>query len=263
MNIDINYNLVDSGEDYKITEENDVFDFVTSVTLPPAKSIEKSNAMEKLVNHAIEKGISIGAYLEFPSRIFNNPKSCSTTAQEVRNYILFQLGVLNAFVKVAGLKLQHVKVSNELYALTSKDFEIAKSIVKAINDFDSSLIFMGLFNTDIFEYAQKIGLVTKKQFHVCREYNEDGVVLLNDDNNLIKNNTQVWEKRLIHAIETGKINSINNKPIDIVFDTVCIEGKPNQAMKLAKKINESLEKKGIMLQPLKKYWKSNNYVRLT
>ena len=58
---------------------------------------------------AKEAGIRIGAHPGFPDLMGFGRRNLSVSPAEAKAYVLYQLGALDAFCRVTGVKMQHVK----------------------------------------------------------------------------------------------------------------------------------------------------------
>lgn len=51
-------------------------------------------------------------------------------------------------------------------------------------------------------------------------------------------------------IKENKVTSINGKEIEIIPQSICVHGDNLKALEFVKKIRETLEKEGILIEPL-------------
>ena len=79
----------------------------------------------------MEYNVAIGAHPGFPDLIGFGRRNMNVSASEVYDYVLYQIGALDGFVKVAGRKM-HVKPHGALYNMAASNPEIADAIAKAI-----------------------------------------------------------------------------------------------------------------------------------
>ena len=57
-------------------------------------------------------------------------------------------------------------------------------------------------------------------------------------------------KRVVKMIKENKVTSINGKEIEIIPQSICVHGDNLKALEFVKKIRETLEKEGILIEPL-------------
>ena len=69
----------------------------------------------------MEHNVAIGAHPGFPDLIGFGRRNMNVSASEVYDYVLYQTGALDAFVKAAGGKMQHVKPHGALYNMAASN----------------------------------------------------------------------------------------------------------------------------------------------
>ena len=95
------------------------------------------DVMARTVDLAKEHGVALGAHPGFPDlQGFGRRNMQMTSQEELAHIILYQIGALDAFVWVAGKKLQHVKPHGALYNQAAQDPEFAMVIAKTILNYN-------------------------------------------------------------------------------------------------------------------------------
>lgn len=169
----------------------------------------------------------------------------SVSPAEAKAYVLYQLGALDAFCRVNGVKMQHVKPHGALYNMAAKDYELSKAICEAIKEFDDSLIVMALSGGELVRAAKDMGLKVALEVFADRAYEEDGSLvnrrkegaMITDENEAIA--------RVIRMIKEQKVTTITGKDIDIKADSVCVHGDGVKALAFVEKIRKALTEEGI------------------
>ena len=115
---------------------------------------------------AKEAGIRIGAHPGFPDLMGFGRRNLSVSPAEAKAYVLYQLGALDAFCRVTGVKMQHVKPHGALYNMAAEDYALSTAICEAIKEFDSSLIVLALSGGQLAKAAQDMGLRTAKDIDI-------------------------------------------------------------------------------------------------
>ncbi len=71
--------------------------------------------MRKTVKLAKNLGVAVGAHPGFPDLLGFGRRGMEIVKSELENYIIYQLGALEAFARAEGIELQHVKAHDALY----------------------------------------------------------------------------------------------------------------------------------------------------
>lgn len=207
--------------------------------------------MEKTVKLAINKGVAIGAHPGFPDLIGFGRREMSVTDEELRAYIIYQVGALKAFVEVYGGKLQHVKPHGALYNSAAKDYNLSKVIAQAIYDVDKNLIMMGLTNSCMIQAAKDIGLDYASEVFADRAFNDDGSLVSRGLEGAMIEDVEECSKRVMRMVKDREVLSINGKVIQVEAHSICVHGDNLKAVEFVKEIRDSLKKRDVNLESLK------------
>ena len=102
------------------------------------------------------------------------------TPEEIRDYLIYQIGAMQAFAKALGTKVEHVKAHGNLYLMASSDEKVAASIAEAIASVDSDLIWVVLGGTKgnmLNEVGRKVGLRVAWEGFPDRAYAPEGILV--------------------------------------------------------------------------------------
>ena len=211
--------------------------------------------MGKTIAMAKEAGIRVGAHPGFPDLMGFGRRNMNVTPAEAKAYVLYQLGALDAFCRVNGVKMQHVKPHGALYNMAAKDYTLSTAICEAIKEFDSNLIVLALSGGQLAKAAQDMGLRTAMEVFADRGYEEDGTLvdrrkegaMITDENEAIA--------RVIRMVKEKKVTAVTGKDIPIQADSICVHGDGAKALAFVEKIREAFEKEGIQISPLDEFVK--------
>ena len=95
--------------------------------------------MHRTVEAAFERGVAVGAHPSLPDLQGFGRRMMRLTPQETYQLVLYQVGALAGFCRVAGRRLSHVKAHGALYNMAAKDAVLADAIAHAVRDFDPAL----------------------------------------------------------------------------------------------------------------------------
>jgi len=204
--------------------------------------------MRRTVSLAEEAGVAIGAHPSLPDLIGFGRREIKVTPAEVKNYVTYQVGALQAFVKAK--RLQHVKPHGALYNMGVRDEEIAKAVAEAIYQFDDELILVGLAGSNWLKAGQQVGLRVASEVFADRALNPDGsLVPRSQPGAVISEPEEVIDASLRMIIE-GKAMALNGEEIPIRADTLCLHSDTPGAVDLAHHLRTRLEGAGVAVLPL-------------
>src|SRR6056297_479506 len=245
MKVDINCDYGESYGIYKLSDNDEILDYATSLNVACGFHGGDPVVMDTTVKKALEKGVAVGAHPGYPDLMGFGRRHIKISPNEAKSYMKYQIGALKGFVESYGGKLQHVKPHGALYNDATKDYNLAYAIAEAVYEIDKDLIFFGMSNQKTIEAAKKIGLKTASEVFADREYNDDGSLVSRSIKGSVITDSKKCVKRVIDMVKNNFVRSMNGKTIETVPDTICVHGDNENSIELIREIRLDLEKIGI------------------
>ena len=120
--VDLNSDLGESFGRYTIGNDDKIIPLISSANVACGYHASDPVVMGKTIAMAKEAGIRVGAHPGFPDLMGFGRRNMNVTPAEAKAYVLYQLGALDAFCRVNGVKMQHVKPHGALYNMAAKDY---------------------------------------------------------------------------------------------------------------------------------------------
>lgn len=248
QSIDLNCDMGEAFGNYPMPNDDTLMDYITSANIACGFHAGDPEVMQHTVNVAVKKGVAIGAHPGLPDLQGFGRREMKISANEAYQMTLYQIGALYGFVKAAGGKLHHVKTHGALYNMAAKDESLARAIVNAVHDFDSSLILYALANSQMVTAAQKIGLVTASEVFADRTYQDDGSLTPRTQSNALITDEQQSITQVLMMVQKQQVVSVNKKEIPLRADTLCLHGDGAHAVEFAKMIAQKLKNEHIIIK---------------
>jgi len=251
MNIDINSDLGESFGSFKMGNDAEVMKYITSANIACGFHAGDPVVMEKTIKLALENQVAIGAHPGYPDLMGFGRRKMDLTPAEVKAYVFYQIAALKAMTEALGGKLQHVKAHGALYNEAAGNESVARAIAEAVLQLDSSLIFVGLANSNMLEVAKKMGLKTAAEVFADRAYTNFGTLVPRSQPGAVIHDPKICNDRVLQMIKEHTVEAINGSKIHIDASTICIHGDNPAAIELARSLRNHLEKNGIVIQAMK------------
>ncbi|CAJ0696427.1 5-oxoprolinase subunit PxpA [Ralstonia holmesii] len=206
------------------------------------------NTMRQTVGWALRQGVSIGAHPSFPDRENFGRTEMHLPPDEIYAGVLFQIGGLSAIVRAQGGKLAHVKAHGALYNQASRDRPLAVAIVRAIRDFDPSLVVFGLAGGELVKAARELGLQAKEEVFADRGYNADGSLVKRGTPGALIDSEDAALDQTLTMVREQRVKAIDGTWVPIRAETVCLHGDGAHALAFARRIRERLGSEGIAVR---------------
>ena len=248
QSIDLNCDMGEAFGNYPMPNDDILLDYITSANIACGFHAGDPEVMQQTVSMAIKKGVAIGAHPGLPDLQGFGRREMKISANEAYQMTLYQIGALYGFVKAANGKLHHVKPHGALYNMAARDAVLAKAIVQAVHDFDSTLILYALAGSEMVEAAKKTGIVTASEVFADRTYQDDGSLTPRTQSNALITDEQQSINQVLLMVKNQQVISANKKTIQLKAETLCLHGDGTHAVEFAKMINERLKKEGITIK---------------
>jgi UPF0271 protein len=247
LSIDINCDMGESTFLWPYDPEKDrlLLSYVSSINLACGYHAGDAHTMYALAAAALQAGVAIGAHPGFPDRENFGRTEMPLSPDAIYELMLYQLGALDAFLKVLHGRLHHVKPHGALYNMAARDDLIAEVICKAIYDYDPELVLYGLSGSKLIEAATATGLKTCSEVFADRTYQDDGQLTPRTHAHALLHDTQQSLQQVMQMVQTQSVTSLNGKTVPIVADTICLHSDGKDAVAIARLLKETLLNTGI------------------
>ena len=256
MKIDMNSDMGESFGVYTLGLDEEVIRYITSANIACGYHAGDPLVMERTTSLAKKHGVSVGAHPGFPDLMGFGRRNIDATLPEIRGYVMYQIGALQAFAKAQGLKVEHVKPHGALYLMAVEDEKISEAIVEAIASVDKDLIFVALAGSKgemMTKIGEKVGLRVAYEAFPDRAYTPDGTLVSRRQPGAVIKDPDLVAERALMMAQQGKVVAIDGKEIPFRPETLCVHGDTPGAVNLVKKIRETLTEAGVEVLPLSKF----------
>lgn len=250
LQIDLNCDLGESFGHYTLGMDAELLPLASSCNIACGMHAGDPVVMRETVRLAKAAGVALGAHPGYPDLQGFGRRDMSLSPHEVYSFVLYQVGALAGFCAAEGVALSHVKPHGQLYNRCAIDYPLAQAVAQAVKDFDNGLILVGLANGELIRAGQDIGLSVAQEFFMDRAYTDEGVLVSRALPGALIEDTDFALERVKQVIETGKVESISGKAIEVQADTICVHGDGPQAIAYVARIREELKAAGISIAPV-------------
>ncbi len=235
---------------YQLGQDEEMMKYISSVNIACGFHAGDPHIMNKTIRLAKEFNVSIGAHPGFPDLIGFGRRYMRASLNEVRDYIIYQLGALREFARYHDAIIQHVKPHGALYMMAMDDENIARTILEAMAKVDPNTIVYALNNSAVVEVGKVMGIRVAKEVYADREHTSNGSIVLTRTGENIVDLKQKAE-RVVRMVKEGLVKTVTGEEISIEAQTVCIHGDTPGAVELVKEIHIALERNNITVQSIK------------
>jgi len=243
--IDLN---TDSGESYgrwRLGNEEELFKYVTSANIACGFHAGDPLTIWRTVRLAKKMNVAVGAHPGFPDLMGFGRREMQVELEELKSYIVYQLGALSGFLRVEWLPMQHVKVHGALYNMAWVRRDYARAVAEAVAEFDRNLILVAPYGSEMARAGEELGLRVAWEAFIDRGYISDGRLAPRGAPGAIITDVEEAVKRAVAIVDRGEVTSVDGRVIEVRAHTLCIHGDTPNAVELARAVRKRLEELGV------------------
>ena len=252
MEININCDLGEKSKFHSIENDPDLLSIVNSANIACGYHAGDEETMDMTIKISKSNGVSIGAHPSFKDPENFGRKRINLTSSAVNKLIIDQYEILQKIAQKHDEKVTHIKPHGALNNMACEDFELARTIAKAINDIDKNIIFLVPTGSKMEIAAKKLNMKIACEIFADRTYEDDGNLVSRSKDHALITNPEVAKKHVLSMVKNQAINCYSGKQIPCEIDSVCIHGDNQSSLATAKSIRENLISNGLVLKPLNK-----------
>jgi UPF0271 protein len=241
--IDLNADVGESFGNYKYGNDEKIMKYLTSANVACGFHAGDPSVIRRTVMLAKKYGVVVGAHPGFPDMLGFGRRMMDVSAEEMKDYLVYQIGALKAFVESAGMKLHHVGPHGSFSAHAIRREEVAEALVDGIIEIDPELILVGRPSLAPYEIAKQKGLRVASQIGVDIDYRPDRTAVIQREKKEMDVSTAIGRVRKI--IETGKIPASDGSDMEFRIDTLLVHGDTPNAVEICKAVTGELKNMGV------------------
>jgi UPF0271 protein len=253
--IDLNCDMGESFGAYKLGMDEEVIQYISSANIACAWHAGDPAVMDRTVEMAVEHGVRVGAHPGYPDLLGFGRRNMDCTMEDLRNYVIFQIGALQAFCSVHDTKLQHVKPHGALYLTAVENEGVARVVAEAIVSVNPELLYVALAGAKgelMRRIGREVGLKVVYEAFPDRAYTPEGTLLSRRQPGAVIKDPQEVSQRALRMVKEGVVIAVDGTTIALEAQTLCVHGDTPTAVDLVRNIRQAMEADGVVLTPMGK-----------
>jgi 5-oxoprolinase (ATP-hydrolysing) subunit A len=246
--LDVNVDMGESFGRWQLGDDVAIMPFISSASIACGFHAGDPGTIRRTVHAAVEQGLQIGAHVALPDLLGFGRRRMAVAARDLRDYVLYQIGAILAFVEAEGGTLGHVKPHGALYAMCSADPELAGAVALATAEVDPSLLLL-LLTDQTRAAVEEHGITLATEAFPDLDYNPDGSLI-------IEGVKQAWDPervatRALRVVREQKIDAADGNDVPTAARSVCIHGDSPNAVEVARTVRRRLDEAGVKIMSLR------------
>ena len=134
--MDLNGDVGESFGRWTLGEDLALLQVLTSANVACGFHAGDPSTLRRTCAAASANGVAIGAQVSYRDLVGFGRRFIDVPADELQDEVVYQLGALAGFARLAGARLVHVKPHGALYNAVVQHEQQARAVVRAVTEFD-------------------------------------------------------------------------------------------------------------------------------
>jgi 5-oxoprolinase (ATP-hydrolysing) subunit A len=246
--IDLNSDLGEGFGIWSLGNDEALLDVVTSANVACGFHAGDPNILRRVCHWAAARNVAIGAQVSYRDLAGFGRRSIDMDADSLTNDVLYQIGALDGFARVAGTRVRYVKPHGALYNRVVSDQKQAAAVVAAVVAYDASLPVLGLPGSALLRLAEDAGLTTVPEAFADRGYTAQATLVPRTEPGALLHDPADISWRMVRMVTTGRLRSVEGEEISVSARSICVHGDSPGAVAMAVAVRRSLIEAGVEIR---------------
>src|SRR5690606_3495757 len=174
MRVASNCDLGEGFGRWDLGPDAELLELITAANIACGMHAGDPPRMAATVRLAAAKGVGIGAHPSYPDLQGFGRRYMDMAPEDVRDFVTYQVGALQAFARACGARVEHVKAHGALYNRAADDEATARAIVEGALQADPDLVIVVLAGSRLEQVARAMGARVACEAFADRGYDARG-----------------------------------------------------------------------------------------
>ena len=236
---------------WSLGDDEALLEIVTSANIACGFHAGDPGIMRRTCTTSVAGGVAIGAQVSYRDLHGFGRRYIAISGPELVDDLLYQMGALEVFARLAGGKVDYVRAHGALYNVAATDTEHAGALVDATVQFDKSLPLLCQRGTEAWRLGEEAGLRLVSEAFVDRAYTPEGLLVPRTEPNALLEDAETAAARAVQMVTEGQVTAVDGSEIEIRADALVVHGDTPGAVEIAGRTRAALETAGVELVPLR------------
>lgn len=250
MQIDLNADLGEGYGPWRMGDDEGLLGLISSANVACGFHAGDPVIMDRTVRLALARGVDVGAHVGFPDLMGFGRRPMQIETRELTSLVVYQLGALAGIARAAGHRMTHMSFHGALGNMAAADAALAGPLVRAVADFDPTLIISTSASVAIESAADACGLRAATSFLADRACDDDGLLVPRKLPDSVIHDKAAVLARVRQLLEDGTVTSYSGKRIPMRTRSILLHGDTPGALALAASVRDTIEAAGGRIVPI-------------
>ncbi len=246
--VDLNADL---GEGFGVWTRGDdeaMLQVVTSANVACGFHAGDPRIMRRVCSAASQRGVVVGAQVGYHDLAGFGRRAVDIEPADLTDDLIYQIGALDAFARIAGDRVRYVKPHGALYNVAITSADQAAAIVNAVHGYDAALPVVTLADGELARLATEAGLTVVAEAFADRAYTAEGHLVSRRLPGSVLHDPARIAARAVQMVTDGTVHAVDGAMVQVSVDSVCVHGDTPGAVGIAVAVRAALLAAGVRLR---------------
>jgi len=249
VEVDLNSDLGEGFGHWSLGDDEALLDVVTSANVACGFHAGDPSIIRRVCDLAAERQVVIGAQVGYHDLAGFGRRFIEVEPDALTQDVIYQVGALDAFARVAGARVRYVKPHGALYTAIGHHEEQAAAVVRAVVEVDPTLAVLGLPGSAWLRLAEQAGLTVVRESFADRAYTPTGTLVPRSEQGAVLHDVDEIARRCV-ALATGEpVTDVEGGSLRVDPQSICVHGDTPGAVQIARTVRSALVGAGVVLAP--------------
>ena len=247
--MDLNSDLGESFSRWTLGDDEALLGVVTSANVACGFHAGDPTVLRRTCELAAARGVVVGAQVGYRDLPGFGRRFIDVAPAELTNDVLYQLGALEAFARVAGTRVAYLKPHGALYNAIVHHEAQAAAVVDAVRRYDPQLPVLGLPGSRFLALAAEAGLDVVAEAFADRAYTPQATLVPRGGAGAVLHDPDEIARRCVRMATAGEVEAVDGSVVAVRAASICVHGDTPGAVAIAQRVREALTAAGVTIAP--------------
>ena len=247
--MDLNADLGEGLGIWRLGDDAALLDLVTSANVACGFHAGDATTMRRVCADAAERGVAVGAQVGYRDLVGFGRRHIEYEFAELRDEVLYQIGALDAFCRVAGTRVRYLKPHGALYHAAACHESAAAALVAAVGEYDDQLPLLCPPGSVLAQLGTGAGLRVVGEGFADRGYQPNGQLVPRAAPNALIADPEQMAVRAVRMATDRTVVAVDGSVIPCPVESICLHGDTPGAVRCAELVRAALIDAGVTLTP--------------
>ncbi|MEV7086570.1 5-oxoprolinase subunit PxpA [Streptomyces sp. NPDC093085] len=243
----------DVGEGFGVwgpADEGELLDQVTAANVACGFHAGDPDILRRTCAASTARGVAIGAQVSYRDLAGFGRRFIDVPTATLVNEVLYQMGALEIFARLAGGRISYLKAHGALYNAAAHHAGQAAALVEAVTLYDRTLPLLCQPRTVLWERAVAAGLRPQAEAFIDRGYTDEGLLVPRSAPGALVTDPAEAARRAVGMALTGTVTSVNGRTVRVAPDggeiaALCVHSDTPGAVAITAAVRKELAGAGV------------------